>query len=104
MLDKPKSKNSAHACSLISSRRSRPMLTYHSKHVVPANMKHRIHAYYHEELCHPGIKRTCNSIAQHFYWKSLYEDVEKYVSKCPTCAMLKQRTGPRCGFLPLKDV
>ena len=43
------------------------ILKYKNKYVVPKSLQNKIIDYYHEELCHSGLKRTSKSIAISFY-------------------------------------
>jgi hypothetical protein len=58
--------------------------------------------WYHNNLCHPGAKRTERTIRQRLVWPGLSKDVEAYVKNCDACQRCKQR--PKYGQLPAKDV
>ena len=36
---------------------------------------------------HFGRDKTLSKIAERFYWKTMWKDVEEYVRTCPTCQM-----------------
>ena len=36
--------------------------------------------FYHEELFHPGMNRTLETIRNNFFWPSMKSDVEHFVS------------------------
>lgn len=51
---------------------------------------------------YPGISRTYDSLAQHYYWKELREDVRNYVTTCDVCQRVKApRTRPGGLLQPL---
>ena len=72
------------------------------KIVIPKSLQHRTVEWYHQQLCHPGINRTEESIRQHFTWTNLHDDVEKVCKKCDTCQRTK-RSYTKYGKLPPKE-
>ena len=46
---------------------------------------------HHNDLlaCHFGIKKTCELLAQKYYWPTLYQNVEAYVKGYDICLALK---------------
>ena len=42
------------------------LITKFQKIVIPDKLQQRIVDWYHQQLCHPGIKRTETTIRQHF--------------------------------------
>jgi Integrase zinc binding domain len=58
--------------------------------------------WYHTQLCHPGEKRTEQTIRQHFTWKNLREHVKEVCQKCHTCQVAK-RTTKKYSLLPEKE-
>ena len=60
--------------------KSRKLIMYKNKIVVPASMQKRMVEWYHLQLCHPGETRTEASIRQHFWWKNLRQEVHKQVT------------------------
>jgi transposase InsO family protein len=58
--------------------------------------------WYHTQLCHPGEKRTEETIRQHFTWKNLREHVKEVCQKCHTCQIAK-RSRKKYGLLPEKE-
>jgi len=53
-------------------------------------------------LCHPGINRTEESIAQHLYWPKMRDQITNYVKSCPTCQKNKRKV-LKYGWLPPKE-
>ncbi|TIB07156.1 hypothetical protein E3P90_04139 [Wallemia ichthyophaga] len=47
---------------------------------------------------HLGTDKTHNSIARHYYWPRMYEDIKRYVSSCGTCQVAKASTRPPGGL------
>jgi hypothetical protein len=47
------------------------LVLYQEKIVIPATLQDRVIQWYHEILCHPGIKRTEFTIRQNFTWSTL---------------------------------
>ena len=58
--------------------------------------------WYHTMLCHPGINRTEETIAQHLWWPRVREDIRKFCSKCAVCQKNK-RDQRKFGHLPPKE-
>ena len=46
------------------------LITKFQKIVVPDKLQQRIVDWYHQQLCHPGIKRRESTIRQHFTFKT----------------------------------
>ena len=80
------------------------ILRFKEKYAVPSILQTKIINYYHEELCHPGYDRTLNSIKINFYWNNMDKYVLEITNNCKICIACKLRTGPRYGFLPLKNI
>ena len=59
---------------------------------IPNSLQTRIVEWYHEQLCHPGINRTEETIRQHFTWKNLRQTVKDICSKCHVCQCCKKDT------------
>jgi len=59
----------------------------HDRLVAPLSIINDILQIYHSSIlgAHPGQKKTCQSIQQDFYWKSLKQDVKNFVEKCHSC-------------------
>ena len=67
--------------------------------VLPPSIVQSVISWYHDNLNHPGILRTLETIKMHFTAKKLRHLVEKHVSCCPIC--LKQKTPTKkYGHLP----
>ena len=65
------------------------LLCFSDRIVVPKVLQPKILEWYHYLLVHPGRDRTLKSISQHFYWKGMGKDVEKFCKKCPICQTSK---------------
>ena len=49
-----------------------------------------ISCYYNDTLAdHFGIKKTCELLAQKYFWPSLLHNIEAYVKGCDICLALK---------------
>ena len=59
---------------------------------MPQSLQKPCVEWYHEQLLHPGITRTEETIRQHFYWKNLREDIRKHCRKCHKCQLTKRKT------------
>jgi transposase InsO family protein len=52
---------------------------------------------------HSGIKRTLGKITLRYYWRTIYEDISSYISRCPLCQQAKAERHPsdqRTGRMP----
>ena len=61
-----------------------------------------LHAYHDSATgaCHPGFKRTFESIRMKYYWKHMYQEVSDYTSTCTVCQEMKRDPSKRVA--PLK--
>jgi RNase H-like domain found in reverse transcriptase/Integrase zinc binding domain/Reverse transcriptase (RNA-dependent DNA polymerase) len=82
--------------------KTRKLITLDDKIVIPQSLRQRTVQWYHTQLCHPGEKRTEETIRQHFTWKNLREDVKNICQKCHTCQTTK-RSSKKYGLLPEKE-
>jgi transposase InsO family protein len=71
--------------------------------LVPKTLQGKLLQWYHTMLVHPGVTRLYNTLHQHFTWKSMRSDIQKYLKTCHQC-QLGKRGGKGYGKLPLKDV
>ena len=78
------------------------LLCFSDRIVVPKVLQTKILEWYHYLLVHPGRDRTLKSIQQHFYWKGMSKDVERFCKKCPTCQTCKVNS-KKYGLLPAKE-
>ena len=78
------------------------LLCFSDRIVVPKVLQTKILEWYHYLLVHPGRDRTLKSISQHFYWKGMSKDVEKFCKKCPICQTTKVNS-KKYGLLPAKE-
>ena len=74
---------------------------YKDKIVIPKLLQKHVISWYHTLLCHPGINRTEESIAQHLWWPKMRDQITNYVTSCPTCQRNK-RKNKKYGHLPPK--
>ena len=78
------------------------LICHNGKIVIPESLQKQVVEWYHQTLCHPGMTRTEQTIRQHFWWKTLREDVQKVCSTCDICQRTKiQHT--KYGKLPEKE-
>jgi hypothetical protein len=59
--------------------------------VIPREFVPFILKHYHDSVFagHLGLERTYKRIANTFYWKRMWTDVEQYIKACPICQTLK---------------
>jgi hypothetical protein len=67
------------------------LICYRNKIVVPGRLQKAVIAWYHTTLCHPGMNRTEETIAQHLWWPKMREHITNYVKICPVCQQNKKR-------------
>lgn len=48
---------------------------------------------------HLGIHKTLNKLKQHYFWKGMFNDVQKYILACDTCKAYKHTTQPPFGIM-----
>ena len=82
--------------------KTRHLVCYKDKIVVPQKLQKHVTDWYHVVLCHPGINRTEESISQHLWWPKLRAHVTNYVKSCPTCQRNKRKV-KKYGWLPPKE-
>ena len=56
---------------------------------IPLKFRRALIQHYHDKLSHPGTQRLFLTLVHKAYWKSLYADVQEYVTTCDTCARSK---------------
>ena len=62
-----------------------PLIFFNNKVVLPPSILQPVVSWYHDNLNHPGICRTFETININFAAKCLCCLVEKYVLSCPIC-------------------
>ena len=62
--------------------KTRSLVCYNDKIVVPNQLQRHVIDWYHTVLCHPGINRTEETISQHLYWPKMRDQITKYVQAC----------------------
>ena len=53
---------------------------------------------------HPGVSKMYNDIKRTFWWKSMKRDISLYVSRCPTCQLVKSDQQKLARLLQPLDV
>jgi hypothetical protein len=48
---------------------------------------------------HPGVDRTLNNLARHYWWPGYRQDVRKYVAECESCQRNKPSNLAKAGLL-----
>ena len=81
---------------------TRSLVCYKDKIVVPNKLQKHVIDWYHTTLCHPGINRTEETIAQHLYWPKMRSQITGHVQTCPYCQRNKRKV-KKYGWLPPKD-
>ena len=67
-------------------------------------LKRKLMREHHEApyASHPGVKRTLDTLARHYFWPRMGRDVQSYVLSCPTCQQNKYaNTKPKGLLQPL---
>jgi len=82
--------------------KTRTLIVKDDKIVIPKTLQQRVIQWYHDQLCHPGVTRTENTIRQHFTWKNLSQHVKDFCKQCPICQKCK-KTHKHYGLLPEKE-
>jgi len=82
--------------------KTRSLVCYNNKIVVPKKLQRHVIDWYHTVLCHPGINRTEESISQHLFWPKMRDQVTNYVQACGTCQKNKRKV-KKYGHLPPKE-
>ena len=81
--------------------KTRKLICWNGKIVVPQSLQRHMVEWYHSTLCHPGATRTEMTIKQHFHWKGLSPMVNDICKKCHTCQTTK-RIDKKYGHVPEK--
>jgi transposase InsO family protein len=82
--------------------KTRSLVCFRDKIVVPKKLQKHATAWYHNTLCHPGINRTEETIGQHLWWPKQREFITQYVKRCPTCQRNKRKK-LSYGHVPAKE-
>lgn len=75
------------------------LIFHKNKVVLPTSLINSVISWYHDNLNHPGINRTYETINMHFTCRGLKRFVQKHVSACPVCIKQKSST-KKYGHLP----
>ena len=57
--------------------------------IIPMSLKDRVLKMTHDDRGHPGRDETLRQAKMRYFWKTMYKDVEEYVSTCHECALHK---------------
>ena len=82
--------------------KTRSLVCYKDKIVVPKRLQRHVTNWYHTCLCHPGINRTEETIGQHLWWPKMREMITRYVNSCPVCQRNKRKQ-KLYGHIPPKE-
>jgi hypothetical protein len=82
--------------------KTKNLICYKEKIVIPTTLQKRVVSWYHTMLCHAGETRTEQTIRQQFWWPDLRANVHDCCTKCDTCQRTK-RTSKKYGHLPIKE-
>ena len=74
--------------------KTRELICYNGKIVVPKKLQQRVIQWYHDYLGHPGINRT-NGVGQHLWWPKMRNQITSLVTACSTCQVNKRRTSKK---------
>ena len=69
---------------------------------VPQELQHKIVAWYHQYLAHPGQSRMEATIRQNFTWPNICDHVKTFCATCPQC-QINKRQQKKYGHLPAKE-
>jgi hypothetical protein len=78
------------ACA-ISPFRGGAAICHNDKVAMPLQLRTHVVKWWHEMSCHPGERRTEETMHQHLTWPGLKMDVLKCVKKCPNCQKGKKQ-------------
>jgi hypothetical protein len=82
--------------------KTKELISYKEKIVVPKKLQRHIVDWYHTVYCHPGINRTEETIGQHLWWPKMRRHITEYVQPCPICQKNKRKI-KKYGLLPPKE-
>jgi hypothetical protein len=76
-------------------------ICHNDKKVTPLPLRTHAVQWCHEMSCHPGERRTEETMRQHLTWPGLKTDALKQVKKCPNCQKAKKQK-KKHGHVPPK--
>jgi hypothetical protein len=76
-------------------------LTNSERMIIPEGLQERTIRFYHENLKHPGVTRTMQTIQQFMVRPKMQASIEKYVNQSSICQKFKRST-KKYGKLPTK--
>jgi hypothetical protein len=85
----------------ISPFRGGAVIRHNHKMVMPLPLRTHAVQWCHKMSCHPGERRTEETMRQHLTWPGLKTDVLKCVKKCPNCQKAKKQK-KKHGHVPPK--
>jgi hypothetical protein len=65
-------------------------LTNSEKMIIPEGLQERTIRFYHENLKHPGVTRTMQTIPLFMVWPNMQASIKKYVNQCSICQKFKR--------------
>ena len=78
-------------------------MCYKNRVVIPPNsqiIKQLLREFHDSPIRgHSGVLRTYKRLAQQFYWPSMFQIVQDYVSSCDICQRVKSKTLAPAGLL-----
>lgn len=77
------------------------LITYEDRIVLPKSLTQEAVDWYHTILLHPGETRTELSMAQHYYWSGMRQQISTTCKRCPTC-QIQKKMSLKYGILPPK--
>jgi hypothetical protein len=83
--------------------KTRELICYNSRIVIPKKLQARVIQWYHDYLGHPGINRTEETIGQHLWWPKMRNQITNSVTVCSTCQLNKRKTFKQFGHHPEKE-
>ena len=78
------------------------LMTINGLIYVPQELQHKIVAWYHQYLAHPGQSRMEATIRQNFTWPNIRDHVKTFCATCPQC-QINKRQRKKYGHLPAKE-
>ena len=88
-------------------KRKDPQARLEHQLVVPKCLRPDVLHAFHDSAtgaCHPGFKRTFESIRGRYFWKHMYQESYDYVTSCKICQEMKRDTNRRNAPLKPYDV
>jgi len=78
------------------------ILCKHGIICVPKVLQKRLIRWYHDMLCHPGVKRLIKTIKQDFNFPNLKSLCVSHIRRCDNCGQRHKKQKRKYGKLPPK--